>query len=281
MKARIALLLVVSVLGVMLFTACTATTPAPTPQASAPQAPNPQPAATVGAPAATPSTAPESPAVAGSQDMGAIQRDLTLDPSITTDADSWLVSQSLYEGLVKLDANKQIQPALATSWLISEDGLDYIFTLRPDVKFQDGTLVDADLVVANFTRWFDPQDPLHGGYNYEAWRTQFLGFKGEKDANKQPLSIFDGAQKVDNLTVLLHLSRQDPEMLNKLAQPAFAILNPKIVKQLGAQYGKKAGTVSGTGPYVIKTWSDTELILEANPNYYETVQPAILQFKWR
>lgn len=129
------------------------------------------------------------------------------------------------EGLVTVKDGKPA-PALAASWTVSEDGLNYIFNLRTDAKFDDGTPVNADAVVANFNRWFDPNDPAHGSGSYDAWVAAFGGFKGEKDADGKPKSSFDGIEKVDVFTVLVHLNRPYDGLLATLAQPDFGIVNP-------------------------------------------------------
>src|SRR5437762_8164622 len=119
-----------------------------------------------------------------------------------------MVNGYLYEGLVKMESGSPA-PALATAWIISEDGLDYIFNLRPGVAFQDGSPLNADAVIANFNRWFDQEDALRGAGAYTAWQNAFLGFKGEVDENGSPKSSFDGIEKVNDLTVLVHLNRPD------------------------------------------------------------------------
>ena len=59
----------------------------------------------------------------------------------------------LYEGLVEDGGKNGIQPQLATSWNISEDGKTYTFHLREGVKFSDGTDFNADAVCFNLARW--------------------------------------------------------------------------------------------------------------------------------
>ena len=130
-----------------------------------------------------------------------------------------MVSQYLYEGLVSLDSSGNPQPALAESWVVSDDQLDYIFTLRANAAFSDGTAITPDIVADNFNRWFDPQNPLHGNGNYAAWQNIFLGFHGEKGADKRPISTVDGIQKVDFNTVLIHLNRLEPKMLDLSGRP--------------------------------------------------------------
>jgi len=129
------------------------------------------------------------------------------------------------ETLVTVQDN-QPAPGLAESWTVSEDGLDYVFQLKTGAVFGDNTPVNADAVNANFNRWFDPNDPARGSGSYEAWAAAFGGFKGEKDEAGVPKSVFDGIEKVDNFTVLIHLNKPFADLLTVLAQPDFAIVSP-------------------------------------------------------
>lgn len=229
----------------------------------------------------------EEPEVEGVVVQGPIRPDIVLDPALYDDDYSAVVDSYIYEGLVYLNENGDIIPALAMDLLVSEDELDYIFYLRPEVVFHDGSELDADAVVANFNRWFDPEDPLHGEGAYEAWETIFLGFRGECDDGSggvctggecledcNPRSSFDGAEKVDDLTVLIHLNRQDPEFLENLALPYFSIASIEALEAAGEDYGTMEGGAIGTGAFTIATWTSEHIILLSNPTYWGE-QPGI------
>ncbi|MDM8005694.1 MAG: ABC transporter substrate-binding protein [Phycisphaerae bacterium] len=207
-----------------------------------------------------------------------LQADLLLDPALAQDADSLKICQDLYVGLVGLDAAGQPAPELAESWVVSDDQLDYIFTLRAGITFSDGTPITPDVVVANFNRWFDPQNALHKG-DFSAWKATFLGFLGEKDANDLPISPVDGIQKVDQNTVLIHLNRPMPELLTSLAQPAFAILNPDALAS--GTYGSQDSPILSSGPYVVKAWTAEGLQLSPNASYWGEAAQSDLNFGWK
>jgi len=222
----------------------------------------------------------EEPAPTGPALQEPISPDIVLDPALYVDDDSLLIDGYIYEGLVNLDDSGNVVPALAMSWVISEDQLDYVFSLRPEVVFHDGAEMNADVVVANFNRWFDPEDPLHGDGIYETWETIFLGFRGECDdgsggvctggaclENCAPRSSFDGIEKVDELTVLAHLNRIDPEFLTNLTLTQFSIASLDALTAAGADYGTQ-GNAIGTGAYTITTWTSEHLILMPNPSYW-------------
>lgn len=203
---------------------------------------------------------------------------LLLDPAVTEDPDSLLVSQYLYEGLVRLDENGEVQPGLAESWVLSDDQLDYIFELRPNLKFSNGSEITADIIVENFNRWFDPNSSLHADGNFPTWKKIFLGFNGERDAENRAVSQVDGVQKVDENTVIIHLNRLEPEMLNYLAQPAFAILDTTALATEG--YGKQGSEIIASGQYMIGSWDDNGIKLVSNPNYWSP-QAGEVNFIWK
>ncbi len=64
----------------------------------------------------------------------------------------------LYDTLLLMDANENLQPNLAESWEISDDGLEYTFHLRHDVTFHDGTPFNADAMIFNVQRFIDAVD---------------------------------------------------------------------------------------------------------------------------
>ena len=164
----------------------------------------------------------------------------------------------------------QSAPGLALTFDMSEQGLEYEFTLRTNAVFADGTAVTADAVVANFNRWFNPENPLHGADNsaYAAWLQYFKGFRGELDADGKPVSTFDGIEKVDDLTVLVHLNEPMDDFLEIIALPFFSILNPDA-SDPGA---------AGSGAFLIGELTDSRLTLEPNSSFWGDVPSEALYF---
>ena len=62
---------------------------------------------------------------------------------------------NVYETLVKMGEDREVQPLLATEWQISDDRLTYTFNLDPQAKFADGSPVTSDAVVKSFQRIID------------------------------------------------------------------------------------------------------------------------------
>ncbi len=192
--------------------------------------------------------------------MSAISGSIVLDPVAAVDEESAKVNAHVYETL----------PALATV-TISDDGLDYIFTLRSGVTFHDGTPLNADAVVANVDRWLNPDSPLRGSDDYSAWADAFGGFLGETKDDGSPKSVVDGAQKVDEMTVLLHLNTPDADTMSKLEGVPFSIVSPTVLASAGDDFGTSAETSSGTGAYMVGQWTADNLVLDPFPGYWGEV----------
>ncbi|MBI4413606.1 MAG: ABC transporter substrate-binding protein, partial [candidate division NC10 bacterium] len=106
--------------------------------------------------------APPSALAASTFVWGAQGEPVCLDPAIITDGISGMVTNQIFEGLVKYEgATTEVVPALAERWQVSPDGTAWTFTLRKNAKFHDGTPFDAKAVVWNFERWRFTKHPQH------------------------------------------------------------------------------------------------------------------------
>ena len=79
----------------------------------------------------------------------------SLDPRLMRDTTAYRVVNLLYDGLVALDASSNPTPALAHRWNHPDD-TTWIFHLRDDARFHDGTPVTAHDVVYTFETILDP-----------------------------------------------------------------------------------------------------------------------------
>ena len=92
---------------------------------------------------------------------------VSMDPHGSNDVPSNQMRTTLYEGLVKLDENMEIQPLLATEWEAVDD-TTWVFNLREGVTFHDGTEFNAEVVKANLDRVLDPNVASERAFLYEA-----------------------------------------------------------------------------------------------------------------
>jgi ABC-type transport system substrate-binding protein len=78
--------------------------------------------------------------------------EIELDPNLTWSGYDYSIGMLIYPTLYRTDGNGEIVPFLAESHEVSEDGTTWIFHLRPDFKFADGTPLTAEDVKYSFER---------------------------------------------------------------------------------------------------------------------------------
>src|SRR3954447_9855454 len=88
----------------------------------------------------------------------------TLDPQVGYDWQNWSVIKSIFDGLMDYKpGTTELEPDLAQSYTVSDDGLTYTFKLRDGVKFHNGrTMTSAD-VKYSFERAVNPAKQSPGG----------------------------------------------------------------------------------------------------------------------
>lgn len=166
------------------------------------------------------------------------------DPFSTQNIQDKIIWWQMYEGLMFWnELTGEIDPCLATSYDVSEDGLTYTFHLRDDVYFHNGEKMTADDVVFSFHRAMDPNLMM----------SNFTTNISEVAA-------------VDETTVQVELTTSyAPFLLNCCY---IFILNEKEVTEQGDQFGIEIST-AGTGPYKLTYLdNDTKITLEAFDQYY-------------
>lgn len=184
----------------------------------------------------------------------------TLDPALAYDlASKHLVTQS-YEGLVAMDENSKLVPALAESWAVSPNSEQLSFQLRKGVRFQGGDgreMTSAD-VKASLERMLKANSP----YSYILDNVEGVEeFKSGKSPDLR------GLQASDKYAFSIKLAKPNPVMLHWLLAPAAYVLP----KGLPVDYDFSKGSV-GTGPFVLQSWDGATARFKANPNYWLTDQ---------
>ncbi len=191
-----------------------------------------------------------------------------LDPSIVTDGESLKIAQQVFDPLLAYKSGTtEVEPALAESWTISDDGLTYTFKLRKGVKFHDGTDFNADAVVFNFNRWNDPKSEFKfEGDSFDYYDSMF----GPEEAR-----VIKSVKAVDESTVEFQLNNPQAPFLQNLAMPPFSIASPSAIEKEKENF--KSNPV-GTGPFVFKEWKRSDSItLDKNPNYWQQGLPKVDQ----
>ncbi|MAS07068.1 MAG: ABC transporter substrate-binding protein [Ahrensia sp.] len=185
--------------------------------------------------------------------VGQIAEPKSLDPSAVTAVNDFRILVNLYDGLTRYkDGTLEVEPALAESWTISDDGTVYSFKLREGVAFHDGSPFNAEAVKFHFERMLNEDHPFH-------------------DTGPFPLSFFfssvDTITAVDDMTVEFKLKEPYAPFLSNLAYPTGLIVSPEAVKKYGAEFGRHP---SGSGAYKFAEWeANSRVVVEKNPDYWD------------
>ena len=168
-----------------------------------------------------------------------------LDPQRTTAASTFQITNNLYDTLLRVNTDGSLREGLAQKWEVSEDGLTLTFHLRPDVRFHNGDICDAQAVVASFQRLKEEESPRAADYANYTFSVQ--------DAD----------------TVVVTCEALDVAALSNFAYPWSAVVDVKAADTLKNQ-------PVGTGPYRLQEWVPQQsLTLAKNPDYYDTVNLAV------
>jgi peptide/nickel transport system substrate-binding protein len=183
----------------------------------------------------------------------------SLDPIFASKVENiWAVNQ-VYNGLIQMDDQLQVQPCIAKSWDISEDGLSYTFHLRNDVYFHDdevfaggkGRKVVASDFVHSLFRILDPDESSPGLWIFNNIdRTAGKGFEALNDS-----------------TLEIHLLQPFPPFLGLLTMQYCSVVPFEATEKYGRDFRSHP---VGTGPFQFKVWKEgVKLVLIKNNNYFE------------
>jgi peptide/nickel transport system substrate-binding protein len=165
-----------------------------------------------------------------------------LDPQKTSAYFSFEVLENVFDTLVEPDENLEMRPALAESWVVSPDQLEWTFRLRPGVTFHDGSPFTSDDVVYSYRRIID-----------------------QKLANADKLSAVTGVTAPEPSTVRITLKQPTPNLLTNLG----GFKGLAIVERKNVESGQIATHPVGTGPFAFQSQkSGDSITLKANPGYW-------------
>jgi peptide/nickel transport system substrate-binding protein len=208
--------------------------------------PTSEPPTAVPTPADEESPMAEGPALQG----GKLIYGLTLapsgiDPHVNASSELGIPLTSVYDTLVWQDLSGEFMPGLAKAWEISDVGLTYIFHLRDDVVFHDGTPFNARAVKFNLDRIADPVT------------------KSQKAVLM--LGPYESTEIVDDYTIKVHFKELYAPFLDSASQVYLGMASPTAVEKWGADYQLHQ---VGTGPFIMKEYIPQDhLTLVRNPDY--------------
>lgn len=182
-------------------------------------------------------------------------------------------SRQVYNRLMEPErGTTNMQPALAESYTVSDDGLSYTFKLRPNVKFHTTESfeptrdLNADDVIFTIRRQLDPNHPYHkvSGGTYEYFTASGLP------------ALIKSIEKTDDLTVQFTLNNPDATFAPLLSQDFASVMSAEYAEKM-----MEAGTPEkvdlepvGTGPFQLVGYQkDAVIRYKAHPDYWAGKAP--------
>ncbi len=194
------------------------------------------------------------------------------DPSLWDSTSTSNVTSQLFNGLVGfVRGTTQLQPRLATAWLIAPDAKTFTFTLRRGVTFHSTPTftptreMNADDVIFTFRRMTDAQHPFHKAFAVPYVYAQSLGLA----------EMIDGIDRVDEHTVRFRLKRPNITFLSYFSGAFAGIHSAEYAAKLLAE--GRASAINnqpvGTGPYQLKSYRKDDVVrLLPHPGYWGGAQ---------
>lgn len=170
-----------------------------------------------------------------------------LDPAFAYDFTTNPVVNQITQGLLTFDENNELQPMLASSWEQVDD-VTYVYQIRDDVTFSDGTAMTMDDVLYSLERTRNPDT------------ASYLGWMFDNVASIEQTGDWE-------LTVTL--SQPDATWQYVPGTTACHIISKAYAEKVGDKLGTPEGGLVGTGPYKYVSWQNgTSVELTRNENYW-------------
>ena len=196
----------------------------------------------------------------------------SLDPDKVEDNSSMAIVNDLFEGLVRVDNNGKVIPALADSWQTS-DHKTWTFHIRPGATWSDGSPITAQDFVYSWRRLSDPKTA--SPYASFTANAHILNAQAVIDG-KMPTDKL-GVSAPDAATVKVVLDQPVSYFLQFVAHPSLFAISEKDVEKYGDSWTQPGHMVSSSA-YQLSDWVVNEKItLKRNPKYWDNAHTVINQ----
>lgn len=170
-----------------------------------------------------------------------------LDPAFAYDYTTNPVVNQITQSLLFYDENNQLQPLLASSWEQVDD-VTYVYQIRDDVTFSDGTPMTMDDVIYSLERTSDPD-----GASYMS----------------SMFTNVDTIEATGDWELTIKLREPDATWQYVLGTTAGHVVSKAFAEEAGDKFGTAEGGLLGTGPYKFVSWQNgTQIDLTRNENYW-------------
>ena len=178
----------------------------------------------------------------------------------------YTMATNVFNRLVETESDAEgrvsIEPSLAESWDVSDDGRTYTFHLRDNVVFSNGSALTSSDVLFTLTRLLTHPDSCNQGI-----AEMIVGAESLESGKADQL---EGFKVLDDRSFAITLEQPFEAFLACMSMPGASIMDEETTKEAGDRFGKDPAWTIGTGSFVIRKWEPGEgMLLAANPNCWE------------
>ena len=184
----------------------------------------------------------------------------SFDPAAIAGWDQGVIAPNLLEGLFRLSPDgRVIEPAVAESFEVSDDGKTWTFNLRPGAKFHNGREITADDFKYSFERVLNPETR-----SPKAWMLSIVvGAQEFQDGTADEVS---GIRVIDAQTLEIELAEPLAPFKSMLASINLAVVPQEEVEKWGEDFGQN---VVSAGPFSLGEWNlNQDVTLNAFEDYW-------------
>jgi ABC-type oligopeptide transport system substrate-binding subunit len=178
-------------------------------------------------------------------------------------------------GLAEIDVETNVVPHAARSWKVLDGGRRYIFHLRDDIRWTDGTPLTAMDFEETWKRNLAP------GMNavYVEMLDDIVGARDYREGrNPDPNNV--GVRALDRLTLEVRLSTPVAYFIYLVSQPVTFAIPLKLVEEYGEDWWKPEHIICN-GPFRLVQFGSMHGLLERNPEYFGEFSGNLDQYSWK
>ena len=198
----------------------------------------------------------------------------TIDPALNSSVDGGIITQHVFEGLIKWEndgeGNARLAPGMAEDWDVEEDGTLYTFHLREDATWSDGEPVTAHDFVYAWNRLADPATAADYSYMLDP----VVGFDSTVEGENKP-----EISAPDDYTFVVKLDVPTSYFEELCAFPALLPVRKDVIEANGDNWTFSPDTYICNGPYKLEEWAHNDsLTLVKRDDYYnadEVINPSL------
>lgn len=185
----------------------------------------------------------------GTLNFGLLRDAIGFDPHIAYGASSSSLQGNVYDTVITYDLEGNLAGGLAENWELSDDGLEYVLTMREGVTFHEGQTFTANDIVANLDRILDEANGL---------------------ARRTELSNIGSYEATDDQTLTMSLEEPYSTLLAVLATNEVGIASGEWLES----DVDPAREMNGTGPFMLDSFEpEVRYTIIKNPNYWQSGLP--------